>query len=543
MRNPIQSSHSLLGALLGAALCCHGTPTPVADSSVSKLLWEAAHNAVFESHNLGGEAIELPSIPTRDDWSNGFFKVDGILFPARDTLSFSTRQLTANADYTAWPQDKCFVFDKQVYLLFNEGTHHTAADVRPYWMKSVDGGVSWSEPELIFDPVALLGINESSIGVSVWGGGSTGSGRLCLTVRAEDALGKRQHWLIHRRLPQVRLPGENAIEVQRGSNRVIIHLSRHGLMPGDRLEIIRAGPLIAGLQVSREYEVDHVLDSGRFVILARNAPAATADLRGGAKETRITILPGKWRAVQIPIVVSPGESPTLFHSFAEYAPEAIAFGYHGKGSNGIAFTADFGRSWKTSSFHSYGVEPSLAVLDDRTVIGFLRTQSTAPDRPAQLFVSDDALQSFKVFPAPFPSAYSPIPVRVHKDIIYAFATERFGATQTTVHEPRMFLLRARVADFRRLIEAGMSPWEAFEVIQVGTLYFADLMATKTTSGTGAGSLAAMGDTLFIFYGSEDVVGSVNLYLTRLYLDDYEPVQEFFDFTGTGQPQSSFIRKP
>lgn len=93
-----------------------------------------------------------------------------------DTLSeerfnITTFKVTNNNKYNAWPQGKGFVLNNVIYLFYNTGITHGGSDLRPVFVKSYDGGKSFTEETVISN-------NPSSAtyprGVSCWASGTDG---------------------------------------------------------------------------------------------------------------------------------------------------------------------------------------------------------------------------------------------------------------------------------------------------------------------------------------------------------------------------------
>lgn len=107
---------------------------------------------------LNDHATQLANIDT--DLSNQATQ-------SNQRFNMTTYKVTNNNDYTAWPQDKCFSLNGVLYVLYNEGTGHSSSDLLPKFKRSYDGGITWSEPYILYQDT----INTWSLGITCWGAG------------------------------------------------------------------------------------------------------------------------------------------------------------------------------------------------------------------------------------------------------------------------------------------------------------------------------------------------------------------------------------
>jgi hypothetical protein len=115
---------------------------------------------------------------------------------SNDRFNLTTLKITANNDYSAWPQDKCFTKNNVLYVLHNEGTSHNSSDLRVIMKKSYDGGFTWDDGKTI-----ASNSNPSlyTRGVCCWAAGSDGVNfyAILLSRGVDNLIGNSKHELLY----------------------------------------------------------------------------------------------------------------------------------------------------------------------------------------------------------------------------------------------------------------------------------------------------------------------------------------------------------
>lgn len=145
--------------------------TPVADALAASVSSGLIVNGLGKIYKV----TVLPSDFSR--FTRAAFKLDEIIYPTEDFLSAKTSKITNARAYTAWPQDKAYVLNNQIKVWCNFGDSHLDGDIRPGYVISEDGGVSYQEVTLL-DPTIY--------GHTCWSAGVAGGFEYAI-VRTTDA--------------------------------------------------------------------------------------------------------------------------------------------------------------------------------------------------------------------------------------------------------------------------------------------------------------------------------------------------------------------
>lgn len=125
-----------------------------------------------------GKTYLVTTLPS--DFSNfkrAAFKLGEIIYPTDDFLLAKTAKISNARTYTAWPQDKAYVLNNQIKVWCNFADAHLDGDIRPGYLISEDGGVSYQEVTLL-DPTLY--------GHTCWSAGVTATDEYAI-VRTTDS--------------------------------------------------------------------------------------------------------------------------------------------------------------------------------------------------------------------------------------------------------------------------------------------------------------------------------------------------------------------
>lgn len=490
--------------------------------------------------DLAGRTYLVTSVPTGNRYVNGYFKVldaDGdadVLYPAQETLRLTRAQLTFDNRYSAWPQDKWHEYNGVVYALWNEGPDHSAdAEHSVNIARSLDGGKTWRDFEMIFKPTSSA---QMSFSAGVVNG-------MQLVIVRESTIGTgavTDEKLYGRRLFEIReLTADFSTTL--GSNKITCTIPDHGMRNGDTCAMFFTGLSGLGGVTLDSISIVAVGDCNEdtFTITGTaNASSSTSTSIAGA----IRCFEGQFDEILFggvslgnAIIAASGGAiasiPGEIHGFAEGNGDDCYIGVDSGNFTYIAKLANLqngGRSvaWvrQVTGTANYA-EPTVAFDPDTgNLYGFVRSQDVAAD-PVVFWWSDDELATSPTVttgPANF-GERSPIPCRVVDGKLHAcMSGTRFnGSVEGAVG---FYWLSADIAD------AEASGFAAFNIVKIGDLYYSDSGQTAV----GVPSLVTYEGTLVFGYSSEhpnilrDLDGTPNIYAAVL------------DISGRGDGAGSFL---
>ncbi|TYC65663.1 hypothetical protein FMN63_25100 [Stappia sp. BW2] len=438
--------------------------------------------------DAGWKTISLPSlsdIPTGNNYKHGYWKVSNgeavnpkdIKYPMADTLQVSQpRKLTSSRRYDGWPQGKFHESDGVIYFPWNQGTSHLADDLHPCMVRSFDGAQSAQDFERLFQQSGLTG------GVTCWAADANDGQQFAIVRESETAT---EHKLYARRLGQKKkLTGQ--IVASNGSTSYQFIAPNHGVRSGNKIKFnsnvsIGGTTLVAGT----EYTVTNGTPS-RFYFIG---PSASSDETLASADHVLTFVESGWTEINwggtslgsklIADIADQTGQPTMFHSMA-CVPSSGGTVYtcvHGgsatAGPSLVKLTGLLGNSpaieYSRKITTASRVEATVHRDTDGTLYGFARTQFTNNSPLAWWSDNDGVTMNTNIGgPVGF-MQYSPIPLTMIGDTIFAFASENRTGTDDVSgnyekREVPLYLLVADKTDFKA------NYWDAVEFIYLGTAY-------------------------------------------------------------------------
>ena len=124
---------------------------------------------IRKNNTINVETLSITSIDYYSEPAGTYTKhtTPGILYPTYNYFNYETRKLTHTNLYSAWCQDKCFMHNGVMYILYNEGVSHGLPN-SVMCIKSYDFGHTFTEPEVFY--------SDEGKNVSAWGAGADENG-------------------------------------------------------------------------------------------------------------------------------------------------------------------------------------------------------------------------------------------------------------------------------------------------------------------------------------------------------------------------------
>jgi hypothetical protein len=460
--------------------------------------------------DLGGKVLTVSSAPIGNTYQNGFFRIEGaagnlaLEYTLPGTLETDYLRLSQGWTYQAWTQDKCHEYLRVIYAVFLEAPSHSATSGAIKMMRSLDGGHSFVQQEVLFRP--------SSGRVVSWSAGVF-NGQQFIVVQTQDSGGTLQSIKLYgRRLFEFFDQQELRVQTFNGSSTARVYVANAGVKPGDKFEFVANFGTVAGISLSGEFEITDCRNNYFEINLGSNANADTDDVYIG----RYCFPEGEFEELLFEAGgtsdfgtflvdnTSLSSLPTLVHSFASRRVsgiDAIYLCISSGSTDALLKVSNIFRKPLNRSIDYLNQLPGAGTdvseptvcTDGTDLFGFLRHQNDPDEGSAKFWYSEDDGQTFSSYdlPAGREVAYfSPIPVRVYGDYLIAMATgDRMAEHGVDVPT---YMLVATKADAK----AGWSAWRA--------IYLGDIPRTRSgSSAIGVPSMAISGNKAFFFFSAEE----------------------------------------
>lgn len=419
---------------------------------------------------------------------NAAFKIGNILYPTTDYLNQNTAKITNAKAYTAWPQDKCYVINNEIRMWANYGDSHVDPDKRAVVFNSDDGGITYQEGEFL---------DETANGLTSWSAGTDGTFEYVFASS---------------------LPVADALNGD--INAVVTTITLNSAYDFQSTGIVTIG-------TEQIFYTGKTATTLTGCVRGFNSTTAASHLTGAVVSADIQSYMFK-RTVPAPVggnayapftrtlLTLPFPSfttyPTIFqHSFASNGSQIVTGAHNGDGAWLLSST-DRGVTWTAVALQasSNAEEPTIKWdPGTSTWYGFIRAGD--PGGLIQFFTASAGLSTINLYPVPVgyfnanAMIDSPVPLVIVDGVIHAFCSYRSGTDEGSGNDKNAsaFYIRANIAN---VVSNGGNIWTASET---DTYYIGNLLHLELSgaSACGVGSVVSYEDKIFLFYGSEELIGS------------------------------------
>jgi len=420
-------------------------------------------------------------------FKNAVFKIGYVLYPTNDYLNQNTAKVTNAKAYTAWPQDKCYVINNEIRMWANYGDSHVDPDKRAVVFNSDDSGISYQEGEFL---------DETANGLTSWSAGTDGTYEYVFA--STSAVSDSLNGAINAAVTTITLNDAYAFQTS-------------GIVTIDSEQIFYTGKTATTLTgCTRGYN---------STTAASHLTAATvsAGILSYMNKRTVPVSPGgnTYAAFTRTLLSLPlpsfTASPAIYqHSFASNGGTIVTGASNGDGA-WLLKSTDQGATWTAYTLQaSTNAEEPTVKWDSSTSkwYGFIRAGDAGG--LIQFFVASSDLSTINRYA--IPSGYfnanamidSPVPLVIVDGVIHAFCSYRTGTNEGNASDKNVsaFYIRAVIAD---VVANGNNIWTTSTT---QTYYIGNLLHLDTSSsGCGVGSVVSYENKIFLFYGSEELIGT------------------------------------
>jgi hypothetical protein len=438
----------------------------------------------------GGRRTYLVSAVPADLYyfKNATFKIGYILYPTEDYLNQNTAKITNAKAYTAWPQDKCYVINNEIRMWANYGDSHTDPDRRAVVFNSDDSGISFQEGEFL---------DETANGLTSWSAGTDGTYEYVFasTTAVADQLNGAIDAVV------TTITVDDAYSFQTS-----------GIVTIDSEQIFYTGKTATTLTgctrgynstTAASHSDNAAVSAGILSYMNKRTVPAAVGGNSYASFTR-TLL-----SLPLPSFTT---SPAIYqHSFSSNGGTIVTGASNGDGA-WLLKSTDQGATWTAHTLQASSNAEEPTVKWDSTTnkwYGFIRAGNA--NGLIQFFVASSDLSTISLYPIPVgyfnanAMIDSPVPLVIVNGVIHAFCSYRNGTDEgnTSDKNASAFYIQAVIAD---VIANGNNIWTTSTT---QTYYIGNLLHLETggASGCGVGSVVSYENKIFLFYGSEELIGT------------------------------------
>lgn len=426
------------------------------------------------------------------------YKYDGIEYLSRDYYESDCAAITRTGHYTAWTEHKAFVHNDTLFAPFMLAFRHNYDDLRIAWVRSFDGGLNWTTPDIVIDyhpQNPTLGWHCFSMGVV--------GNRLFAFVEERRVVDHQTNncFIFSRPMTTTRTMIGG---ISQNGNIVTVTADNHGFFAGDKASFSHVGDRL----LSGHHTIHSVIDANNFTVQVSTNKSAqySGEWRMGVSFER-----NEWSKQEIGTLPDAAGIPfTHIHGF-----ETVSATHFLAGFNNGSTVREIGYlrneiNWATGQVAvskvlfegvSHAGEPSIRWYNGK-VYATTRNQATRK-RPLFIRCDLDGSNQEQYALTNHNGMFSNIPFVIVDDVAYLFATERgeneWEAGDLTlrnarkgINRPRTFLLTIKLREF------GQTNKVRTQVVYQG-IHNGELGA----SGNGVGSAVYHDGQLIYLFGDED----------------------------------------